>query len=126
MAGKSVDRPNTNSVQVQLSVASRALGALLGIAVGDALGWPQERRPSDHRPDVDKYRSWTRSVGGQYLRHDEIVLAGEYSDDTQLTLATARSLLRSANWWRYFALRELPQWSLFERGGGGATKQAAT
>ena len=114
----------------QVTFAWKAIGAFLGVAVGDALGWPQERgtrapggiaRPQER----NEFRSWTRQAGGRYLLHDETVLAGEYSDDTQLPLATARSLLESSTWWRQFALRELPGWSVLERGGGGATKRAA-
>src|SRR6201999_1760168 len=50
--------------------------------------------------------------------------AGVYSDDTQLTLAVARSLQR-ADWWQHLTTVELPWWSHYELGGGGATKRAA-
>lgn len=114
----------------QMTLDWKAIGAFLGVAVGDALGWPQERgtrvRGEVARPlERNAFRPWTRKAGGQYLLHDEGVLGGEFSDDTQLTLATARSLLGSSSWWHHFALRELPSWSVLERGGGGATKRAA-
>jgi ADP-ribosylglycohydrolase/catechol 2,3-dioxygenase-like lactoylglutathione lyase family enzyme len=55
-----------------------------------------------------------------------VIQAGEYSDDTQLTLAVARCRILSAStWWAAFTRTEVPLWTLYERGGGGATKRAA-
>ncbi|HOM77224.1 MAG TPA: ADP-ribosylglycohydrolase family protein, partial [Anaerohalosphaeraceae bacterium] len=51
--------------------------------------------------------------------------AGEYSDDTQLILCICRSLGYGSNWYDFWTQTELPLWSLYERGGGGATKRAA-
>jgi len=103
-------------------------GALLGLAFGDALGWPFEgraKRPSDlpdRGPNIELF-SWIKR-GGRF-QPDEPIEAGEYSDDTQLTLATARSALLSDRHWEQFAFGELPTWLLYERGGGRATKAAA-
>lgn len=111
---------------------SRIEGAMLGVAIGDALGWPQERP----RTRVDKpahsaegsaavpFQSWKRRTGGRFASHIEVIRAGEYSDDTQLLLATARSLTSSNDWYAHFCWWELPLWLLYERGGGGATLQA--
>jgi ADP-ribosylglycohydrolase/DNA-directed RNA polymerase subunit F len=105
-------------------------GALLGAAMGDALGWPYEQNsgrigPHSARGTTDIFQPWRRRAGGKYLPHELDIGAGEYSDDTQLLLATARSLIGYTNWGIYLREHELPLWSLYERGGGGATKRAA-
>lgn len=69
---------------------------------------------------------WNRRAGGKYWPHEEKILRGEYSDDTQLIIATARSLLRGRQWSNFFRQAELPAWLKYERGGGGATKRAGT
>ena len=117
----------------RISLIAKGQGAFIGAAVGDALGWPQE--PEAKRVDqknvspteslINGFQQWVRKSGGQYYPHQEVILAGEYSDDTQLILCTARSLLYGENWWHYFTQRELPTWTCYERGGGGATKRSA-
>jgi ADP-ribosylglycohydrolase/predicted enzyme related to lactoylglutathione lyase len=112
-----------------LSRVGKARGAFLGAAVGDALGWPQEDRA--HRIDQseaqfrDTFIEWTRSTGGRFQMHRERILPGEYSDDTQLLLCTARSILHGKLWWKHFTLHELPAWSLYQRGAGAAVGRAA-
>jgi ADP-ribosylglycohydrolase/predicted enzyme related to lactoylglutathione lyase len=123
--------PAEESQKLLPALGAKAVGALLGSAVGDALGWPQERasskrQPKTHSSSFGQFVEWNRVVGGQYLGHTERIRRGEYSDDTQLIIATARSLLRSQRWWRDLAQRELAVWTLIERGGGGATKRAAS
>ena len=110
---------------------AKAEGAFLALAAGDALGWPQEirrnvrSRASGGSPRIE-FQTWTRRSGGRYRPYEEIIRAGEYSDDTQLTLAVARSRTNhGADWWRAFMRVELPRWTIYERGGGGATKRAA-
>ncbi len=104
-------------------------GALLGVAVGDALGWPNEqnsKKIGNSKPtNVELFQSWKRRCGGKFWNHEEEINPGEYSDDTQLIIATARSLRYGANWNRYFTKYEIPAWLSYERGGGGATKRAA-
>lgn len=106
-----------------------ASGAMLAFAVGDALGWPQETRGNrvggtrDLRPEL-VLREWIRREGGGYAPHQEVMPVGVYSDDTQLTLAVARSL-RHDRWWEYLTEVELPWWGQYGLGGGGATKRAA-
>lgn len=106
-----------------------AIGAMLAAAYGDALGWPQEDRSrrikSGNELGDFGLKSWKRRAGDRYRPYEEIISKGEYSDDTQLILASARSLLRSSEWWRWLASVELPTWILYERGGGGATKRSA-
>lgn len=107
-----------------------AIGAILGAACGDALGWPNERvgrssfRDRQSQASLQEFTRWTRRSGGRYYPHEEVIEAGNYSDDTQLILCLARSLLRGNQWWDYFCRIELPFWSLYERGGGGATKRS--
>jgi ADP-ribosylglycohydrolase/catechol 2,3-dioxygenase-like lactoylglutathione lyase family enzyme len=110
---------------------ARAEAALLGSAVGDALGWPMEDRSGrvGGRRGVQpsfEFGGWQRREGGRYQPHEEEISAGSYSDDTQLTLAVARSILFGDDWWTWLTRVELPFWLLYERGGGGATKRAAT
>lgn len=111
---------------------SKVRGAFVGLAYGDALGWPQEFQPKTSRLQrlgtvSSELRQWSRNAGGRFYSHREMVRAGDYSDDTQLTLAVARSrLLGDDSWWQHFTRTELPLWMLYERGGGGATKRAAS
>jgi len=103
-------------------------GALIGAAIGDALGWPNEQNSKNirkNRNSIRTYVEWNRRAGGKYWPHEEKICAGEYSDDTQLIIATARSLLRGRQWSNFFRQAELPAWLKYERGGGGATKRAA-
>ncbi len=106
---------------------ARVEGAFTALASGDALGWPQEFLSRKQRVQpTPAFRDWQRRSGGRFQPHTEIIRAGEYSDDTQLTLAVARSRLTAGtSWWAHFTRNELPLWMLYERGGGGATKRAA-
>ena len=113
------------------SLLSKAEGAFLALAAGDALGWPQEMRWNIRGTSLEtgpriEFREWTRRSGGRYQPYEEVIRPGEYSDDTQLTLAVARSRTsHGTEWFKAFARTELPIWKLYERGGGGATKRAA-
>lgn len=126
----------THSVQnpkSRLRAIEGVAGALLGAAVGDALGWPQERRefrlgPGSRQqisPSIE-FQQWRRRSGSRYSSFEEVIAVGEYSDDTQLMLATARSLLVGNRIWsRYLGGSELPLWLSYERGGGRSVKAAA-
>lgn len=106
----------------------RALAAFIGAAVGDALGWPFEGRAAD-KLDAQKWDGqfvdWKKRSGSRFSPRWEQIDAGAYSDDTQLILAISRSRAIEPHWWEYFARVELPFWTCYERGGGGATKRAA-
>ncbi|CAM4127573.1 ADP-ribosylglycohydrolase family protein [Saccharibacillus endophyticus] len=113
--------------RAKIHFIDKKIGCFLGAAVGDSLGWPQEDRGSKIESIIKPqlgFQRWTRKSGGQYYSHNEEILEGSYSDDTQLILSTARSL-RYSNWFSHFVRVELPSWPLYERGGGGATKRAA-
>ena len=111
---------------------AKAEGAFLALAAGDALGWPQEMprnvrgNPACNAAHVE-FREWTRRSGGRFRPYEEVIHSGDYSDDTQLTLAVARSRTNHGPaWWKAVTRVELPLWTLYERGGGGATKRAAS
>jgi ADP-ribosylglycohydrolase/catechol 2,3-dioxygenase-like lactoylglutathione lyase family enzyme len=115
----------------EYKLREKAQSAFWGAATGDALGWPQEmpsRRVGGNHSIVPQRRlvlsEWRRRSGGRFLPHEEIIRAGEYSDDTQLLLCCARSILSGVKWLRHFVEKELPSWSIYQRGAGGATKRA--
>lgn len=68
---------------LEKAVRDRALGALLGLAVGDALGTTLEFRSRD------SYQPLTTIVGGGPFG----LQAGEWTDDTSMALALAASLI---------------------------------
>jgi ADP-ribosylglycohydrolase/catechol 2,3-dioxygenase-like lactoylglutathione lyase family enzyme len=107
---------------------SSVVGSMLAFAVGDALGWPIEGRGSrvggtkDLKPEL-VFHEWRRREGGGYAPREEVIPTGSYSDDTQLMLAVARSVRRS-DWWTHLTRTELPWWTQYQLGGGGATRRA--
>jgi ADP-ribosylglycohydrolase len=113
--------------------AQAVTGMFLGAAAGDALGWPQEARGGlvggqkerDRAKPQMAFRGWTRHAGHYSSRYRDPVQPGEYSDDTQLLLVTARACLAGDQWWQRLTKAELPTWPLYQRGGGGAVLRAA-
>lgn len=91
-------RPSTT----EKSIRDRAVGAFLGLAVGDAVGTTLEFRPRDAQPRVEDM------VGGGPFD----LPAGSWTDDTTMALALADSLAASetldcrdlmdrfVSWWR--------------------------
>lgn len=132
------DRPNgaaapSRGLPGGLAGPDRLAAALVAAAAGDALGWPYESnnqrvdRPRPGDMPTGEFTAWVRRTGGRFLACEERIAAGDYSDDTQLLVATARALRAApgAEWFEAFAQAELPTWLAYERGGGGATKRAA-
>lgn len=111
------------------SLEERFDAILLGAAFGDALGWPHEMRATAVKSTKAGFslqlNSWTKRSGGRFLPHEEHIGSGEYSDDTQLLVAVARARAHHSHWWRYLAEVELPFWTTYQRGGGGASVRAA-
>ena len=104
----------------------KCIGAMLATAIGDALGWPNEPRSKNRVKNLkvsDQFIEWTRICSNPRY-HDERILPGEYSDDTQMTLSVARSII-AGDWEHFLAEKELPFWLKYERGGGGAILKAA-
>jgi ADP-ribosyl-[dinitrogen reductase] hydrolase len=67
------------------AIRDRAIGALVGLAVGDAVGMPLEFKPRDSaQPLLDMIG------GGPFNLH-----AGEWTDDTSMALCLADSLIAS-------------------------------
>jgi ADP-ribosylglycohydrolase/O-acetyl-ADP-ribose deacetylase (regulator of RNase III) len=102
------------------SVDRRVFGALLGGAVGDALGLPAERLP---RWFVRlRYRSGPALRRGivRLMRH-----AGDISDDTQLSIAVARSILPTGEYCHDRFRDELRGWHAFRVAAGRATTAAS-
>lgn len=122
------EHQSQNGVGIPLQV--KATAAILGAAVGDALGWPEEGRATIATRKAagtrrGEFVRWSKRAGGRFQPHEVEIAPGDYSDDTQLIVATSRSLLESSDWFWVFTRIELPLWTAYERGGGGATKRAA-
>jgi ADP-ribosyl-[dinitrogen reductase] hydrolase len=75
-----------------LSLSDRALGAYLGLAVGDALGATVEFMTAGEI--VANHRVHREIVGGGWLR----LKAGQVTDDTQMSLALGGALLARGGW----------------------------
>ena len=76
----------------KLTLQERALGAYLGLAVGDALGATVEFMMP--REILYQYGIHKEIIGGGWLR----LKAGRVTDDTEMSLAIGRALLESKGW----------------------------
>ncbi len=110
----------------------RFQAAMVCSAIGDALGWPTEflhenrgRKPPFTLPIRD-FVKWEKFVGGRWWGYHDEIGPGEYSDDTQLALAVARSISSAGHFEpERFSYSEFPLWLHYERGGGRSVKTAA-
>ena len=74
------------------TLQSRALGAYLGLAVGDALGATVEfMTAGEIRQQYGEHRD---IIGGGWLK----LRAGEVTDDTQMSLALGAAIIESGGW----------------------------
>lgn len=80
-----------NDVNLE-EIRSRARGAFIGLAVGDALGAPVEFMTT--REIAAKYGRLSEIVGGGWLR----LKPGEVTDDTEMSLCIARAIVTSHSW----------------------------
>lgn len=104
--------------------------ALFANACGDALGWITEANQNPSKlwriigsSWLTDFEDWSVSAGaGGGTRYVDMVRAGEYSDDTQLTLAVFRSLRGDGSFdGDHFTGRELAMYLDYARGPGQAT-----
>ena len=132
------ERPHT-TVEIQTTAArderleDKISAALLGGAIADAMGWVTEfiKTPKQllSKLEVDRvadFRSWEKKTGGRFNPYIDYVGAGEYSDDTQLTLCVARSIQPDGTVDNdYFAGTEMTSWLAYARGAGATITGAA-
>jgi ADP-ribosylglycohydrolase len=112
---------------------AKSMSTVLYAGIADALGWQTEFLKT--RQDVEKafgssfvegFKPWTKRIGGRFHGYLDRIQAGDYSDDTQMTLMTARSLREDGSFSpEYFASVELPTFLLYARGAGSTVKEAA-
>jgi ADP-ribosylglycohydrolase len=110
----------------------QTITSALWAAYGDALGFPTElastaivkRRIGELR--ASRTKPWVRMVGGKFGARVELP-EGAYSDDTQLRLATSRSIRGDGTFdVESFAKIELPVWLTYCLGAGRGSKAAAS
>lgn len=103
----------------QVDYRSKYRGALLGAAVGDALGRPWEahgdRATRESLESLARYRRWPGWSGGAL---------GTVTDDTQLTMCVAESLCTRLCLDPKDLARRFVEWEPDARGPGAATMQA--
>jgi len=85
-------------------IIRRAQAAFLGLALGDALGATTEfMTPTEIR---SRFKTHRQIVGGGWLH----LKAGRVTDDTEMSLAIARALLRRGGWDLHEIAHELVAW----------------
>lgn len=99
--------------------------AMICSATGDSMGWIKEfeaKIPEELRDvEVRRFHSWSKSLGGFWYAHTESMESGEYSDDTELRIATLRSM-QYENWLESLGFNEMPLWTIYQRDGGTDVK----
>lgn len=107
------------------------LRSVLWSVYGDALGFITERRSRPNLPGqlpghrVTSLAPWTRRVGGRFGVNIELPI-GCYSDDTQLRLATFRSIRGNGIFdVEVFSKVEIPVWPSYALGAGRGSSAAA-
>ena len=86
------------------TLLDRALGAYLGLAIGDALGATVEFMTA--REIAAKYGEHTKIIGGGWLK----LKPGQVTDDTAMALALGRALLRGQGFDRKAVCEEFLAW----------------
>jgi len=106
--------------------------SVLWAAYGDALGFITEMcnesrllRRTRGKSRVTELIPWFRKIGGEFGIYVELPM-GCYSDDTQLRLATSRSIRGDGSFdVETFSKIEIPVWLSYALGAGVSTKLAA-
>lgn len=114
-------------------LVDKIAGSLMGGAVADALGWPTEFLKTEDSlkrilkvDRVEDFIPWEKRTGGRFNTYIDYIHPGEYSDDTQLTLSTARCITADGAFDAdKFAKLELGPWLAYARGAGGTVTRAA-
>ncbi|MFA5352988.1 MAG: ADP-ribosylglycohydrolase family protein, partial [Thermodesulfovibrionales bacterium] len=87
-----------------ISLEDRAMGAYMGLAVGDALGATVEFMT---RSEIAaKYGVHYRMTGGGWLR----LRPGQVTDDTQMSLHLGRAILKAGGWDLVSVCNEFAEW----------------
>lgn len=113
--------------------ADRAVAAVVGAAVADAMGWITEFMRGRESLEkltslswLDRHVAWDKRAGGRFGAYTDRIDEGAYSDDTQLSLCAARSIEPDGTFHAsYFTKVELPLWAQYARGAGAAIAAAA-
>lgn len=92
---------------------------LLGCAIGDALGMPFEMRGNKIHPEL---KGWDGELRAG--KHHELP-AGHYTDDTEMSIALANSLVANGKWDREATAANYLAWSQDTPHGMGGTVRAA-
>ena len=128
--GDGMHQPPQSSLDASADASQRIGRSFLWAAYGDALGWISEltdnrglRRRTGGVP-LERPIPWSRKVGGR-SGVQAALPRGCYSDDSQLRLATARSIRASGFDVEAFAKVELPVWVSYGLGAGRSTTAAA-
>ena len=123
-------KPPRSNFDASADAGLRIGRSSLWAAYGDALGWISEltdRKGLKRRTggkSLERPIPWRRRVGGR-SGVQAALPQGCYSDDSQLRLATARSIRASGFDVEAFAKVELPVWVSYGLGGGRSTTAAA-
>lgn len=110
---------------------NQIVNSTLWAAYGDALGFITELasektlKARSGLEYITKLVPWKRKIGGMFGATINLP-AGAYSDDTQLRLATSRSIKSNGHFAiQTFAKIELPVWQNYALGAGRSSKYAA-
>ncbi len=129
--GERESSPNQGQQSSTTSHSLRVERSALWAAYGDALGWISEltdRKGLERRTagaPLDQPIEWKRRIGGR-SGVTVTLPKGCYSDDSQLRLATGRSIRTDGFDVEAFSKVELPVWLSYALGGGKSTSAAAT
>lgn len=131
LSGERKSSPNQGKKPGTTSHSERVERSVLWAAYGDALGWISEltdktglERRTAGRPLCQPIE-WKRRIGGRAGVTANLP-KGCYSDDSQLRLATGRSIRSDGFDVEAFSKVELPVWLSYALGGGKSTSAAAT